>query len=128
MASSNLPTGENHSISLETAIEMTSRCRAQKENILGPEFQNRKVVFTCETFNRAAFDRLLAQTGCAGIRIYSAMDESMRLRLIAVGVNENNEDMLPNATGTLAAQNENSITEEGQLCPDLCPPSSVLNS
>lgn len=125
MASSTLPTGENHSISLEQAIEMTSRCRAQKENILGAGFQNQKVVFTCETFNRAAFDRLLNQAGCAGIRIYSAMGNDMRLRVIAVGVNENNEDMLPNPAAM--GDNGNNVVEEGQLCPDFCPPSSVLN-
>lgn len=126
-SSTSLPSGANHFISLGKAIQMTSKCRSEKENVLTPDLRNQKIIFTCETFNRDAFDKLLAQQGCAGIRIYTGMNDQMQLRAIVVGVNESNEDMLPDQAGA-SDTDGNSIVEEGQLCPDLCPPSSPLNS
>src|SRR5690349_11252446 len=97
MASSDpLIPGANHFISLATARNMTTKCRTEKQNVIKTEFQNDNIIFTCETFNREAFDTLLSQANCAGIRIYSGMDEHFKIRVIAVGVNSNNEDMVAN--------------------------------
>ena len=72
-ATNTLPTGPQ-SISLDTAVEMTTRFRSEKEAILAPAYQGRDILCNSETFNRAAIDRLLALDGCEGLRIYYGMD------------------------------------------------------
>ena len=104
---------------------MTTLYRADKEAILATEYQNQNILPNSETFNRNAFETLLAKAGCAGLRIYYGMDEDLKLHAIAVAVNEDNEDILP-ALVSAAAIDED-IVEEGQRCPDLCPPPSPLN-
>jgi hypothetical protein len=116
----------NHFISLDQAIGMTTLYREEKENILIPELREQNILAICETFDRAAFDALLAQDGCEGIRIYYGMEEGLKVRAIFVGVNEENEDMLPSGEG-LESTEGNNIVEAGQVCPVLCPPPSPLN-
>lgn len=126
MSSSNNPlTGVNHFISLGTAVNMTSKYRDEKENILLPQYRNQNVLLISETFDRGAFDALLAQEGCAGIRIYFGMESGVQVRSLFVGVNAANEDMLPADLETLS--DDNHIVEVGQPCPVLCPPPSPLN-
>lgn len=115
----------NHFISLQEAIEMTSRCREQKINVIKSEFQDRGIISNCETFDRESFDKLLAQEGCEGIRIYSGMDDTLKLKVIVVGVDEDNRDMLP--SDQTALDEENNIIEQGLPCPPTCPPPSPLN-
>lgn len=121
-----LPTGPQ-SISLQTASEMTARYRKNKEAILAPSARGQDILCDSETFNRQAIDRLLALTGCEGLRIYYGMDETLKVHAIIVGVNDANEDMLNNTAAT-APEDDTSITEEGQRCPPLCAPASPLNS
>ncbi len=120
-----LPPANVHFISLNKAIDMTTRYRADKEAILATAWQNQNILPDSETFNRTAFDTLLAKEGCAGLRIYYGMDEDLKLHAIIVAANEENEDILPVLT-TVALTGED-IVEEGQRCPDLCPPPSPLN-
>jgi len=112
--------GTNHFIPLGQAIDMTTKYRKDKEQILDPEIRDEGILPLSETFNRDAFDSLLAQEGCEGIRLYYSMDDKQRLHIIAVGVNSRNEDMIPN--------NEAIIVETAVRCPAQCPPESVLNS
>ena len=127
-----IPTN-NHQITLEQAITMTTLYRARKAQVLNPTFAN--VLNLSETFNRDIFDSLLAQPGAAGIRIYYGMDAGMSIHAILVAVNSNNEDILPpSPTGsTLATASANTNTDSGtigqtgQTCPPICPPSSPLN-
>lgn len=119
-----LPPGANHFISLAKAKEMTALFRAEKENILAPEFKGKDILCICETFNREAFDALLAENGCVGLRIYFGMTDELKVRVIAVGVNANNEDILPsqgNAPET-GDEDQNFIVELGLPCPPWCPP------
>jgi hypothetical protein len=110
----------NHFISMATATEMIHRYADEKEKILKPEFQNENLLLTCETFDRDAFDALLAQDGCKKIRIYFGMTGRLQVRVIAFGVNEKDENMFPaDITGT---GDGNHIVEEGLPCPDFCPP------
>lgn len=109
-------------ISLNKAIEMTTRFRSEKENILKPEFQGNDLLLICETFDKSSFESLLAQTGCQKIRIYFSMDASMKVRAIAVAVNSSDEDILPSGGTTDVV-----IVEEGLPCPEFCPPPSALN-
>lgn len=106
-------------ISLQKAIDMTSFYRAQKENILIPQLRNQKITPLCETFDRSAFEALLAISGCTKLRFYIGMDQDLKIRLIAVAVNAAGEDILAH---------DPEIVEEGQRCPDVCPPASPLNS
>lgn len=112
----------NHSITLEKAITMTSLYRSNKEQILKTEFAGKNILSYAESFDRAIFDRILSQTDCEGIRIYFGMNPDLQLRVIAVGFNSNNEDILP-ASETL---DEELIAEDGNVCPPLCPPKSPL--
>ena len=114
---------ESHFISLQQAIEMTTLYRSQRENVLAPGLKG--ILLTCETFNRTAFDALLAEPDCVGIRIYFGMDKDLTVKLIVVGVNEKDEDILPSASST--AEDGKTISENGLPCPPVCPPSSPLN-
>lgn len=112
----------NNVISLEQAIEMTTRFREQ--NGAGGKMS----IPNCETFDRAAFDQILSQTGCVKMRIYSGLDADMGYRAIIVGVNEKDEDMLPSSTtSTISTEEDPIIIEDGLTCPPYCPPPSHLN-
>jgi hypothetical protein len=110
----------NHSISLQEAIEMTKRYRAEKDNIVKPEYTN--LLPLSETFDKAAFEELTKENNCASIRCYLGMDKDLVVRLIFVGVNDKDEDILPPAAGA-------AIMENGTHCPPVCPTVvSPLNS
>ena len=116
-------TGLDHFISLSKAIDMTSRYRSEKENIIDPTYRNDGLLLQSETFDREAFEALLNSNGCAGIRAYFGMDTDLKVRVLFVAVNNENEDMLPSGgTGT-----DLKIVEAGQSCPVVCPPASPLN-
>jgi hypothetical protein len=51
------------------------------------------------------------------------MDTSMKMHAVIVGVNGQNEDMIP--TNENAANEQ--IAEKSMRCPTLCPPASALN-
>jgi hypothetical protein len=120
----------DHFINLPQAIEMTTRYRAKKEEILNPEYRGKNTLLLAETFDRAAFDKLLSEEGCTSIRIYFGMNVDMQVRAIFVGVNDRNEDLLPKEstlTATASTDDGNTIVEEGAPCPTICPTSSSLN-
>ena len=119
-----LPSANAHFITLDAAIDLTTNLRAGRESILDSGYRNQDVIPCSETFNRNAFDTLLAKQDCAGIRLYYGMDENYKLHAVFVAVNDDNEDLLP-ATST---RESTDIVEEGQRCPDLCPPPSSLNN
>lgn len=117
----------NHFISLAKAANMTTLYRYQKEEILQPEYQGENILPICESFDRNEFDIVLAQEGCAGLRIYYGMSDDFKIHAIIVGVNDKNEDMLPPTGTTSASETDDEIIENGNRCPDLCPPASPLN-
>ena len=112
----------DHSIPLSTAAGMTSSYRTNKEALLVTAKQGLNILPICETFDRAAFDTLLAPTDCKSIRIYFGMDSDLKIHCVIVGVNADDEDMLPNDS------NDYQIMDGGVRCPENCPPSSDLNS
>jgi hypothetical protein len=118
----------NHLISLDEAIAMTALYRQQMNTILATQYQGQNILPVCETFDKAAFDSLLAETGCTAVRIYYGMSDDLKIHAVIVGVNSNNEDILPSAAGTLETDSDPLILEEATRCPDDCPPSSPLNS
>lgn len=125
--SNTLIPGKTHFIPLQQAIDMTTLYRKQKEPILLPEYRDKNILANCETFNREAIDYLLAEKDCAGIRIYFGMDAEMKVHAILVAVNAANEDLLPALTSAPGDEGYK-VVEDGQRCPDDCPPASVLNA
>jgi len=122
----------NHSITLSRAIQMTTLFRENREEILGEAFRGKNILPYSETFDRAAFDALLAQPGCVSIRIYYGMDEDLKVHVISVGVDENNVDLLPSSgtiyrLASLEEEPTDAIVEVGKRCPEDCPPPSPLN-
>jgi hypothetical protein len=108
----------NHEISLQTAIDMTTRYRA-----------NRPSNFPiCETFEKEALQKLLDTAGCASLRIYYGMKADNRVDAIIVAVDSEGNDILPPLANTSPGTTDPVIIEDGYRCPDDCPPSSSLNS
>lgn len=113
----------NHFISLASAVSMTSRFRDYRENILKAEYQGQNILAYSESFERAAFDALLNKTETVGLRMYYGMDENLKIHAIIVGFDVNGEDILPESlTGA-----DEDIIDNGNRCPDICPPPSPLN-
>ena len=119
----------NHFITLQTGIDMTTLYRQERENILAAAYKNQNILPLSETFDRAAIDAILGQTGCTGFRIYYGMTEDLLVHAILVGVNENNEDILPSSKNVLSdsATTDEAILEQGVRCPEDCAPPSPLN-
>ena len=108
----------NHEISLQTAIDMTTRYRA-----------NRPSNFPiCETFEKEAIQRLLDTPGCVSFRIYYGMKADDQVDAILVAADAEGKDMLPNLTTDASDTDDPVILEDGYRCPDLCPPDSPINS
>jgi hypothetical protein len=55
------------------------------------------------------------------------MSDDLLIHAIAVGVNSNNEDILPAPGASVASETDAVIIEESIRCPDKCPPESPLN-
>ena len=112
-------------ISLSEAVLLTTRFRKNKDTVIVPDYSGRDILPTCETISKDLIERLLAKPGCAAIRLYSGMDEDLKLHAVVVAVNEKGEDMLPSAT--LANLAEEDVIEDSLRCPPFCPPPSPLN-
>jgi len=119
-----------HSIPKDQAKGMTKKFREKRDHILAPEFKNKDILPKCETFDRAAFDRVLAQDGCTSIRIYYGMDAEDKVHAIIVGVDAQNRDMLKSSAANVVMDGvDDEIIENGDRCPTVCsPPPSELNS
>ncbi len=119
---------KDHFIALETAVEMTTRYRAQMTNILATGVRDQNILPICETFNREAFDKVLKNDNCVGVRLYYSMDENLRIHMIVLGVDEENKDILPADVDNIEMVTNRLIIEKGLRCPMDCPPASPLNS
>lgn len=112
-------------ISLDEAKGLVSTYRETKEKILADNYKNTKVLPTCETFDRAAFDAILALSDCQKVRVYYGMDENNLVKAVVVGVDSNDGDILP---ADPSSAFESGIIDRSTRCPDDCPPPSLLNS
>jgi hypothetical protein len=124
-----------HSISLDRAKLLTANYRKNKKKILRDEYHNKPTLPLCETFDRDAFDELLARPDCVAVRFYYGMDDDMNVHLVFVGVDENNADIVPQQTTsemTLMAagtiEDYPQVYDTSTKCPPVCPPDSVLNT
>lgn len=130
-----------HFISVKEAKEMTKRFRDNRKNLLDPKFKpkDKEILPTCETFDRAPFDKVLAREGCVGLRIYLAQGHKEEVRLVIVGVDKNGKDMITpdvpfdslqsaiRETSDETTATTEEVIENGARCPTQCPPSSDLN-
>ncbi|MGN6802649.1 MAG: hypothetical protein ACTHJN_12155 [Ginsengibacter sp.] len=115
-----MDTLNNHEISLQTAIDMTKRYRA-----------NRPANFPiCETFEKEVIQRILDTAGCASFRVYFGMKENQQVSVILVAADAGGKDLLPASTTTTTATGTDDpvIIDDGYRCPDICPPDSPINS
>jgi hypothetical protein len=113
-------------ISLNKAIEMTTRYRQNKNTVIDPAYSGNDVLAICDTINKAALETLLAKPGCTAIRLYYGMNDALQLRPILVAVNQNDEDILPSGMGTNDMAGTD-IVDDTIKCPPICPPASALN-
>jgi uncharacterized Rossmann fold enzyme len=96
---------QDHSISLKEAKELI------KNHNIGLKGASVKA----EAFNRKAFEQILAQKGCAGIRIYYAQKKDGAPALVLVGFDAKGNDMA-----------KLKILEKGSGCPPMCDYTSDL--
>jgi hypothetical protein len=95
---------EGSPISPEQAGEWTQNWRNNNARA-------KKAVF----FGRAQIENLLSQTGCMGIRMYFATNNSGEQTLVLVGANNKEDDM------------SELVIDSGILCPPRCGVSNALN-
>jgi hypothetical protein len=102
-----------HGITLALAAEMTKAYREANINNI-----------KASAFSKEAYERLLSQDGCVGIRNYMALTTEVshpgqagKLTLVMVGYDINGNDM-----------EDKELAERGSLCPDICPSLNSLNS
>jgi len=114
-------------ISLQQAIEMTTRYRQNKGTVIDPVYSGNDILSVCDTFNKTAIETLLAKPGCTAIRLYYGMNTDLQVRPILVAVNIDNEDILPPTTGDITTTGDD-IVDDTVRCPPWCPPPSSLNS
>jgi len=67
-------------------------------------------------FNREAYDAILRQDGCAGVRTYLARRDDNALTLVLVGVDAQGNDMT-----------SGELMQEPDICPPACPADSALS-
>ena len=99
-----LPEKRDHKISLAEASELTKQHRKDHKEMGHGGF-----------FHREAFDDLLKQPGCAGIRIYRGKAEKGTHHFVMVAVSAEGKDMV-----------EGAVMEKCDPCPPFCDETSPL--
>jgi hypothetical protein len=99
VAQTNLFLAKDHSISLKDAQQLIKN---RNTGLKGTSVK-------AEAFNRKAFDKILAQKGCAGIRIYYAQKKDGSPAMVLVGIDASGKDMT-----------KATIAEAGADCPPWC--------
>ncbi len=109
-----------HAISLQDAIALTTRWRQNMPS----------GAIKAARFDRIAFDTLLAQPGCAGVRIYLGMNDDHGWTYVMVGTDGNGKDIV-SAAGRSGVANDGGdggyIAEEPEPCPPNCDTDSPLD-
>jgi hypothetical protein len=122
-------------ITLAKAKQLVGKFKKDKDKIVKDEYKNKDLLPDSETFDRSVIDFLLAQPGCASLRIHFGMEEDEKVSLVIVGVDANDNDILtPVALNQSISTTEtvetltDPIVENGTKCPPVCPVASLLNS
>lgn len=96
---------EGEEFPLATAAEWTANYRAANPEGVHAHF-----------FGNTILNKILAQPGCVGLRMYYALDENGVQQMIVVGVNADESD-----------QYTKTIAERSVACPPFCGGGSPLN-
>jgi hypothetical protein len=104
------PKGD-HRISVADAVTLTAAFRARSPNGVRGWM-----------FDRSAFDALLAQSGCMGIRIYRGLRSDGSEQVVLVGTDSAGNDMVP-----ASADQPGEVMEVAWPCPPVCGTRSLLN-
>jgi len=119
----------SHFISLAEAKKRITSYKAKRKDLLDAKYKDKdkKVLPTCESFERDAIESLLKKPNCKGIRIYYGLKNDEELHAIIVGYDENNKDILPASRTETTEGEEGEIVDNSTRCPIYCPPPSELN-
>lgn len=90
---------------------MAKRMRARYVKMFG----DGRIAMRPGAYSRTIFDRILAQKGCVGIRLYPAMDGAGRQTTLIVGVDAKGNDILAGIIG-----------DTPWLCPPFCSSTTLL--
>ncbi len=96
---------EDHKVSLDAAMKYVQNYRAKSDS----------TSLRGGYFGRSAFDQILSQKGCVGIRYYYATTDNGVATLVLVGVDSTGTDM---SNGV--------ICDQGIPCPPWCTSSGPL--
>ena len=119
-----MPPKLNHQIDLVSASEMTSLYRANRPDNFP----------ICESFDKAAIERLLSHPDCVFFRIYYGMKSDLSVHAILVAADKEGNDIIPSVQGApghghgVGGDGDGEILEDSMRCPVTCPPDSPLNN
>lgn len=114
-------------ISLQQAIDMTTRYRENMVAVIDPAYADKNILCISDTLDKSAIQTLISKTDCAAIRLYYGMNEKLQICPILVAVNINNEDILPTSSTLDYHVVSDDIVDDSLRCPPMCPPPSLLN-
>lgn len=103
---------EGKPVDLSTAKTWTANYRASL-----PDPKNDTLA---HFFGFAIIQKILAEPGCMGLRIYYGIDDNGKKQLMLVGADAQGDNLLPNATAQIL-QDENTIADFSYPCPSACP-------
>ena len=83
--------------------------------------------FLAGLFSAEAFQTLLAQPGCSGIRVYLGRHEDGTMNLVLVGTDTEGRDLVPGNPG-LGENDGGEIMQDSYPCPPFCDDSSPLET
>ncbi len=98
---------EASAITLEEARELVRRWAEKRTALPGDP--------TCEFFGRDILDKILAQEGCVGIRVYHGRNAKGQHALVLVGTDASGAELVDGV-----------IAEQGMPCPPYCGGGSSL--
>jgi len=96
---------EDHAISLETAVRMTTRYRADAP----------AGAALAESFGRDAIAAILAHPRCVGLKIYHGVNDDGRQVVVLIGVDGDGNDII-----------EGYVGDNGIVCPPICGNSPLI--
>jgi hypothetical protein len=97
----------DHRITLDEAIRLTTAHQRGRRPEDPRSFH----------FDRAAYDTILGQPGCVGVRTYLGRHEGGSPTYVLVGIDADGKDMIDGA-----------VMQDPDFCPPECPTESVLNA
>lgn len=107
-----------HSISLDEAIQLTTRFQADRPSDMS----------ICETFEKESILKLLHEPGAEKFRIYYGKKEDGQVTAILVAADAEGYDILPGVQvgGRQSDDDEAYLLDNSFKCPNVCPPESPL--